>query len=43
MRHIKPKSLNHWVVVFPAKNEQTGLALINALIQVCRPFGKYFN
>jgi len=40
MRHISAKSLNQWVVVFPAKEEQIGLGLIDALLQVCQPFGK---
>ncbi len=42
MRHISAKSLNQWVVVFPAKEEQIGLGLIDALLQVCQPFGKIF-
>ncbi|CAF3792734.1 unnamed protein product [Rotaria magnacalcarata] len=41
MRHISAKALNHWVVVFPAKEEQISLGLIDALIQVCKPFGMH--
>jgi hypothetical protein len=41
MRHISAKSLNNWIVVFPAKEEQTVLGLIDALLQVCKPFGKF--
>jgi hypothetical protein len=42
MRHISAKSLNNWIAVFPVKEEQNALALIEALIQVCQPFGKVF-
>ncbi len=41
MRHISAKSLHNWIVVFPAREEQTALGLIDALIQVCKPFGKF--
>jgi hypothetical protein len=40
MRHINAKSLINWIVVFPIKDEQIALGLIDALLQVCKPFGK---
>lgn len=43
MRHISAKSLNNWIVVFPVSCEQISLGLIEALIQVCKPFGKNFS
>ncbi|CAF3978213.1 unnamed protein product [Rotaria sp. Silwood2] len=41
MRHISAKSLNHWIVVFPGRDEQISLGLIDALMQVCNPFGMH--
>ena len=40
MRHISSKSLNQWIIVFPGRDEQICLRLVDALIQVCQPFGK---
>ncbi|CAF1184445.1 unnamed protein product [Adineta steineri] len=41
MRHISAKSLLHWIVVFPTKEEQIASGLIDALLQVCKPFGMH--
>ncbi len=43
MRHISAKSLMNWIVVFPTKDKQVALGLIDALLQVCKPFGKIIN
>lgn len=43
MRHISAKSLINWIVAFPVRDEQVSLAFIDALLQVCKPFGKIFN
>jgi hypothetical protein len=40
MRHISAKSLINWIVVFPSKDKQVAMGLIDALLQVCKPFGK---
>lgn len=42
MRHINAKPLNRWVVVFPIDFERTSISLIDALMQICKPFGKIF-
>jgi hypothetical protein len=43
MRHISAKSLMNWIAVFPTKDKQIAIGLIDALLQVCKPFGKIFN
>jgi hypothetical protein len=43
MRHISAKSLINWIAVFPTKDKQVALGLIDALLQVCKPFGKILN
>lgn len=43
MRHINAKSLINWIVIFPARDQQVSLMLIDALLRVCKPFGKYLS
>jgi hypothetical protein len=40
MRHINAKSLLNWIAVFPSKDKQLSMSLVDALLQVCKPFGK---
>jgi hypothetical protein len=40
MRHINAKSLLNWIAVFPSKDKLVSIGLIDALFQVCKPFGK---
>ncbi len=39
LRHISCKNLKSWVVFYPSSLRELGDELINALYQVCVPFG----
>jgi hypothetical protein len=39
LRHISCKNLKNWVVFYPSSLRELGDELINALYQVCLPFG----
>ncbi|CAF0742824.1 unnamed protein product [Didymodactylos carnosus] len=39
LRHISAKSLTKWLVLFPAREVELAEALVDALGQVCTPFG----
>ena len=39
LKHISCKNLKHWIVFYPSSLRELGDELINALHQVCLPFG----
>ena len=39
LRHISCKNLKSWIVFYPSSLRELGDELINALYQVCVPFG----
>ncbi len=39
LRHISCKNLKNWIVFYPSSLRELGDELINALYQVCVPFG----
>ena len=39
LRHISCKNLKNWLVFYPSSFRELGDELINALYQVCVPFG----
>lgn len=39
LKHIACKNLKNWIVFYPSSLRELGDELINALYQVCVPFG----